>query len=379
LITGLSTGGAEMMLLKVLEHLDKRFSAHVISLTTMGDIGPRIQALGIPVDAMGMSSRMPNPFTLIRLARLLKSLAPDVVHTWMYHADLLGGVAARLAGVGPIGWCIRHSDLDRGKTKLSTRVVVAACARVSGWVPDRILCCSEVARKVHVASGYAAKKMVVVPNGFDLARFRPDPFARDGLRRELGLAADSLLVGLVGRFDPQKDHAGFLQAAGLLHRRFPSAHFVLAGSRVDAGNRALMDAAQLAGVQSVTHFLGLRADVPRLMAAFDVFVSSSSYGEGFPNVVGEAMACATPCVVTDVGDSAHIVGDAGRVVPPGDFRALAAEVTHLLAMPAEERRAVGARARTRVAENFEVAAVVKRYESFYDELAAVGHRESAGA
>lgn len=378
IITGLSTGGAEMMLLKVLERLDARFSPHVISLTTLGEIGPRIQALGIPVEALGMRPGLPSPLAFFRLVHRLKTLKPSAVHTWMYHADLLGGLAARLAGVGAIGWCIRNSNLDRDKTKPSTRLVVGACARISRWVPDRILSCSEVARQVHVGCGYAADKMMVVPNGFDLARFQPDTQARAAVRSELGVEADTLLVGLIGRFDPQKNHAGFFKAAGLLHRRLPMVRFVLAGKGIDESNGDLVRAMEAAGVRHVTHLLGLRSDIPRLAAALDV-LASSSYGEAFPNVLGEAMACGVPCAVTDVGDSARIVGDTGRVVPPGDMAGLAAAMESLLMMPPVERQALGEWARARVAENFEIGQVVKRYEAFYDELAAMGRGKMLGA
>lgn len=371
MITGLSTGGAEMMLLKVLERLDKRFSPYVVSLTSMGEIGPKIRALGIPVHALGMLSGLPDPFAFFRLVRLLRSIGPQVVHTWMYHADLLGGLAARFAGVGSIGWCIRHSNVDRRNTKLSTQVVVAACAWLSRWVPDQILCCSEVARKLHVRYGYVDKKMVVIPNGFNLAQYTHHPLARASLRAELGLAADARLVGMVGRFNAQKNHDGFLHAAGVVHRRMPATHFVLVGNRIDQDNRELVAAVERAGTGQVTHLLGLRHDVPRLMAAFDLLVSASSFGEGFPNVVGEAMSCATPCVVTDVGDSALVVGDTGWVVPPSDDVALASKMEEALAMPLAGLQEMGVRARKRVTDNFEIGMVVKRYELFYDGLVAM--------
>jgi glycosyltransferase involved in cell wall biosynthesis len=371
IITSLSTGGAEMMLFKVLERLDTWFSPHVISLTTLGEIGPCIQELGIPVEALGMQTGAPSPLAFFRLVERLKTLKPDVVHTWMYHADLLGGLAARLARVPVVVWGIRNSNLDRDKTKLSTRVVVGACARVSRWVPDRILSCSEVARQVHVDFGYAAKKMVVIPNGFDLARFQPDALGRAAVRAELGVGDDAPLVGLIGRFDPQKNHAGFFEAIDCLHRRLPTVHFVLAGKGIDEGNRALMRMVEAAGAGQVTRLLGLRSDIPRLMAALDV-MASSSYGEAFPNVLGEAMASGVPCAVTDVGDSAYIVGDTGRVVLPGDMAGLAAAMEDLLTLPAAERVALGERTRARVAEHFEIGMVVRQYERFYDDLIKMG-------
>jgi glycosyltransferase involved in cell wall biosynthesis len=364
-ITGLNTGGAEMMLLKILERIDRqRFSIQVISLTNSGGVGPRIEALGIPVDALGMTPGVPNPFAVLRLAWRLRKFRPDMVHTMMYHANLLGGVAAMLAGVRAISWGIHHCDLSRQGNKRATLAVVAICATLSRWVPNVILNCSEVSRRVHIEHGYSAERMVVVPNGFDVSRFRPDAIARVAVRRELGLAVNTPLVGLIGRFDPQKNHAGFFDAVGMLHRRLPNVRFVLAGNGIGTENNELMGMIEAAGVISVTHLLGLRSDIPRLMAALDV-LASSSIGEAFPNVLGEAMASGVPCAVTDVGDSAYIVGDTGRVVASRDMAGLAAALESLLILAPVEWEALGLQARARVVENFEIGSVVRLYEKFY--------------
>jgi glycosyltransferase involved in cell wall biosynthesis len=379
IITGLATGGAEMMLLKVLERIDRRrFSPYVISLTTLGEIGPHIAELGIPVEAIGMKPHWPSPFAFCRLVRRLRAIRPDVIHTWMYHPDLLGGLAARLAGVSALGWGIRHSDLSRHANKRSTLTVVEACARLSHWLPKRIMANSEVARQAHVSRGYAAEKMVVVPNGFDLTRFQPNSVARLEVRRQLTVTADTPLVGLIGRFHAQKNQLGFIDAAAILHRRMPEVHFILAGKGVDCGNAALLQAAQGAGIAEVCHFLGQRKDIPRLMAALDV-LASSSIGEAFSNVLGEAMACSVPCAVTDVGDSAFIVGDTGRVVASEDMTGLAAALESLLKLPLDQRRSLGERARVRVAECFEIGKVVRMYEAFYEELAESGHGNKPAA
>jgi glycosyltransferase involved in cell wall biosynthesis len=373
IITTLSTGGAETMLLKVLQRIDRqRFFPHVISLTTIGEVGPHISALGIPVEAIGMKPGWPNPFAFCRLVRRLRAIRPEVIHTWMYHPDLVGGLAARLAGLSALGWGIRHSDLSRQANKLSTLAVVAACARLSHWLPKRIMANSEVARQAHVNRGYDAEKMVVIPNGFDLTRFQPNSVARVDVRRELAVAAETPLVGLIGRFHPQKNQLGFIEAATTLHRRMPEVHFILAGKGMDAGNAVLLRAAKSGGVAEVCHFLGRRDDIPRLMAALDV-LASSSIGEAFPNVLGEAMACSVPCAVTDVGDSAYIVGHTGKAVASGDMTGLAAALESLLKLPLDQRRSLGELARARVTECFEIGKVVRMYEAFYEELADTGH------
>lgn len=361
-------GGAEMMLLKLLERLDHRFRPEVISLSDMGEIGPRIVALGVPVVAMGMRRGIPDPRGIWRLYRRLRNSRPDVVQTWMYHADLLGGVATKMAGKAKVVWSIRNGTLDANHSRLTTQLTVRACARLSSLLPDRIVSCSATAWQIHEALGYDAKRMLVIPNGFDLERFRPDATARDVIRSALGIPAEALLVGMMGRFDPQKNHVGFVEASLEVHRRLPGVHFVLAGTGVDASNRDLVHAIDTRGLASVVHLLGVRQDMPQLMAALDVLASSAIYGEAFPNVIGEAMACGVPCVVTDVGDSAAIVGETGRVVNPGDVQGLSNALIELLSLSREARHALGAGARERIANNYEIGKVTTSYEALYAEL-----------
>jgi glycosyltransferase involved in cell wall biosynthesis len=367
-ITDLNTGGAEMMLQKLLERKSASVSAHVISLRDRGEIGPAIESLGIPVDALDMNpGKIPSPKIFLGLVRRLRQLKPDIVHTWMYHANLIGGFAAKMAGVPAVTWAIHHSNLSPSVNKKATLAVVRACGLISQWLPHRIICCSESALRVHVGVGYAQRKMRVIPNGFDLSRFKPDPEARVHLRDELDLEIDTPLVGLIGRFDPQKNHEGFFVAAGMVSKKNPSVHFLLAGLGIDENNEKLMRSVCSNGVEGVTHLLGLRNDIPRVMASLDVLVSSS-IGEAFPNVLGEAMACEVPCVVTDAGDCASIIGDTGLVVENGDMAGLAGAIEQLLSLSQEDRTDMGGRARERVDENFELNHVVDRYETFYHEL-----------
>jgi len=356
------------MLHKLLGQLDRsRFEAHVISLTTLGDIGSRIQRLGIGVEALGMHPQRPNPWRFIRLLRRLQSLHPDVVQTWMYHADLIGGLAARWTGVKRIVWGIRNTNLDPDKTKWTTRAVVRLCSRLSQRLPMKIVSCSDVAARVHVLRGYDSGKMLVIPNGFDLSRFVPDAHSRPQVRAELGLAPEVPLVGMVARFDPMKNHTGFIQAAVAVRQQLPAAHFVMIGGGVDAGNASLSAAISAAGLGGAVHLLGLRHDIARLMASLDV-LALPSHGEAFPNVLGEAMACGVPCVATDVGDAAYIVGTSGYVVPLGDMAALANRIVQLLRLePAlmEQRRID---ARVRIGELFDIQRVVRQYEDLYATL-----------
>ncbi|MCG2577109.1 glycosyltransferase [Dechloromonas sp. XY25] len=368
IITGLATGGAEGMLYKLLCHVDRsRFVPFVVSLTSEGEYGSRIAALDIQVHAMQMSPGLPNPVIFLKLAHVIHRLNPDVVQCWMYHADLLGGLAARFAGVKAISWGIRNTNFSREVTKLSTRTVIRACAFLSNWLPKKIVTCSEQARSAHIAIGYRADKFAVVPNGFDLSQFCPDASARASVRSELGLLSRHKIVGLVARYDPIKNHLGFLEAVEHILQCEPDVHFVLVGQNVDWSNSVLTDAIEKRGLRERCHLLGRRTDIPRLMASFDV-LASSSVGEAFPNVLGEAMACGVLCVVTDVGDCAEIVGQTGVVAPNGDMAGLADGIVRLLALSPGERSERGEIARLRVSANYEIGSVTRRYESYFESL-----------
>ncbi|WP_342131691.1 glycosyltransferase [Hydrogenophaga sp. OTU3427] len=371
IITGLGTGGAEMMLLKVLTHLDRsRFEPHVIALAPLGDMAQRIAALNVPVQSINMRRSVLALWHIGRLIRMLKVLRPDVVHTWMYHADLVGGLAARMAGVRAVGWCIRNSDLGPQTTSRSTRMVVWLCARLSRWLPTRILCCSEAATTIHVQLGYAAHKMQVIPNGFDLTLFRPDVVARLELRNTLVIRTESPVIGLIGRYHPQKNHYGFIDAAAIVIASRPETQFVMAGTGVETTNTILLEKIKAAGLEHHMHMLGNWANVPALMNVLDVLVSASTYGEAFPNVLGEAMACGVPVVTTDVGDSAYIVGDTGLVVTDNTPAQLAAGIQRMLELAPSARAALGARARDRVLTHFDIHGVTRQYEQFYEDILA---------
>jgi glycosyltransferase involved in cell wall biosynthesis len=369
-ITALGVGGAEEMLYRLIRYSDQAaFEHQVISMTVNGPVGEKIQALGVPVRTVGMRRGVPNPLGALRLAHWLRQDRPDFVQTWMYQADLLGGLVARLVGDMPVAWNIQSSDLDTRSVKRIKLWTVRACALTSHLLPTRIVCCSEASREVHAELGYAREKMLIIPNGSDLTTFKPDAEARSSLRRELGLREKTPVVGLVARFDPQKDHRTFVRAAALLHTRVPDVNFVLCGDGITWKNPQLTTWIDAAGIRSCCHLLGRRLDAPRLTAALDVASSSSSYGEGWPLVIGEAMACGVPCVVTDVGDSTLIVGDTGRVVPRRDPAALADAWYELLAVGPDVRARLSLAARRRTEEHFSLTSAIAKYEELYKELA----------
>lgn len=368
-ITGLGVGGAEVMLLRLLSRTDRdQFQPTVISLTDHGVLGEQIESLGIPVYGLGMRPNRPDPRALGHLVRQLRRDQPDLVQTWLYHADLLGGLAAQVAGRVPIAWGVHNTNLAPAINKRGTLLVSQLCARLSAWLPTAIVYCSEATKQAHLAIGYRPEKSVVIPNGFDLDLFRPNAAARVEVRHELGLPIDVPLIGLVARYHPAKGHRTFVEAARLLAACRSDVHFVLVGDGVDWENHELAGWIDATGPRDRFHLLGRRRDAPRLQASFDLGTSSSA-GESLSLVVGEAMACAVPCVVTDVGGSAYLVGDTGRVVPPGDAAALAAGWHDLLALDPAARADLGRRARQRIADHFGLPQIVRHYEQLYERLA----------
>ena len=360
-----------MMLLKLLERLPKEnFEAHVISLTTLGELAPRMAAQGIPVEAAGFRFGLSLPGDFIRLIGRIRSIKPDIVHTWLYYADAIGGLAARLAGIKKIAWCLRSGKMDKKRSFFSRKLGLPLCALFSRFIPDKIISCSQNAIHIHAKIGYPLEKMMLIPNGFDLEKYKPDPLAKVKLQAELKLDKGTPLVGIIGRFHSMKNHTGFLQAASLVARNIPEAHFVLVGAGLDENNTILVENAKRNEINEKISLLGLRQDIPYIMSGLNVAVSSSASGEAFPNVLGEAMASGVPCVVTDVGDSAYIVGDTGVVVPPGDMAGLAAGIEKLLHLSAKERGALGERARERIKTNFEIGEITLKYEAFYRDLFA---------
>jgi len=368
-ITDLNVGGAQVMLHQLLRHTDRTaFQSEVISLTDKGPLTERIASLGVPVSAMGMRSGIPDPRGVLRLASWLRRSRPDVVQTWLYQGDLIGGLAAKMVGIRKIVWGIHNSYLDARSSKRTVRWTVRACARMSRHLPQKIICCAQASQRLHAEMGYPAKKMVVIPNGFDLDSFKPDRAARLSVRQELGISDKSPLIGLIGRFDPQKDHQNFVRAAALLPARAPESLFLLCGDGSDWQNRTLATWIEEAALQDKFYLLGRRQDMTRLYAALDILSLSSSHNEAFPMVVGEAMACGVPCVVTDVGDSALMVGDTGRVVPVRDSQALANAWLELIEMGEEARVGLGIAARQRIERHYRITSVAARYEHLYKEI-----------
>jgi glycosyltransferase involved in cell wall biosynthesis len=370
LITSLDSGGAEMMLVKLLAGIDRaRFDSCVVSMTSGGSLLAAVESMRVPVRTLGLRRGVPSFGGFVQFLRLLRRERPHILQTWLYHADLMGLAASRLCRVPRLVWNLRSSHVDMSCYSWLSGAVLRALARLSRW-PDVVVVNSHAGKASHTSLGYHPRRWAVIPNGFDVKRYRPDRDARVSVRRELRCDSDAPLIGLIARYDPMKDHETFLRAAALLLRQERRARFVLVGRDVDDHNRVLVEAIAALGLGSAVSLLGDRTDVPRIMAALDLFSLSSAFGEGSPNVVGEAMACGVPCVVTDVGDAARMVGETGSVVPPRSPAGLADAWSALLARGADERARLGVAARRRIEAGFALSEIVAQYENLYGELAA---------
>lgn len=368
IIIGLNVGGAELMLKRLVEshHGNADYRHSVISLTAIGKVGEELQALGIEVHALGMRTVLDIPLAFWMLICLIRTSCPAVVQTWMYHADLLGGLAARSTGIKNIIWGVRGTAIPQSGFSI-TKCIIKACAHLSSFLPKVIICCAESARVAHAKMGYCRDRMVVIPNGYDLSQFNFDSVESQQLRRNFGFGLDEVVIGIVGRFDPLKDHQNFVLAAANVARDNPNVKFLMIGRDVDSTNTILRSWIVENGLSNKMTLAGQRSDISHCLAAMDIFCLSSKY-EGFPNVVCEAMAMKIPCVVTNAGDAADIVAETGIVVPTCDSDALALGLKKMIEKGHEQRSLLGQLARFRIEEHYSIEASASQFSAIYDEL-----------
>lgn len=368
IITGLDTGGAESMLLKLLSHGGGGTEPLVVSLMPGGVVARQIESLGVSVRSLGMRRGRLGFVPLQELRAILRECAPDAVQGWMYHGNLaatIGVVMTRRPT--PLFWNIRQSLYDINTERRLTRLAIRASAWLSSR-PQAIIYNSRISQHQHEAIGYKSSKSIWIPNGFDCTTFHPDATARDRFRVELGLRPETFLIGMVARYHPVKDHVTFLAAASHLARNHPDVCFVLVGSGMEESNAELAKIMDTLTPQIQLRLLGERADLPYINAALDI-ATLSSWSEAFPNVLGEAMACAVPCVATDVGEIAAFIGGTGFVVPARSPEKLAAAWENIMLLDVDVRRTIGNRARSRVEQFYSIESIARQYAAMYESAA----------
>ena len=361
IITDLDTGGAEIMLYKLLSSLhDETLNSSVISLMGRGKITDRIEALGVKVETLDLGQgERPSWQTIKKLRQFMRAFNPDIVQGWMYHGNIAATVAVFLfdpmCRKVKLFWNVRQTLYDVNSEKMQTRWLIVL-GRWLSFFPHSIIYNSNLSVEQHCNIGFSVKKTKIIPNGFDLQKFKPDQHHHQQLCEELGVAESVLLVGHISRLHPMKDHPTLLRAIDRVVDSLSSTGskqevlFLLIGHGVTS---------ELSNNLAI-RFLGERSDIPKIMSALDIVVSSSAWGEGFPNVIGEAMASEVPCVVTDVGDSAYIVGKYGRVCSVGDDQCIASSLLQLIENK-QERKTAGRQARKRIKENYSMDKIKKEY------------------
>lgn len=367
--TSLSVGGAERFLHSLCSVLSRSCETRMVCLTGPGHFGAKLENLGIPVTYLDMNANYPSLSAIITLRKLIRAFAPDIVQGWMYHGNLMATIATARAPSKPkLLWNIRHSLYDISSEKRKTQWVIRANRWLSGW-PDQIIYNSQLARDQHERFGFNRATGQVIANGFDTDIWRPNAAIRSQVRNTLGLRNNDALVGYVARYHPMKDVPAFLQAMSHVFANNPRIHCAMVGRDIGPDNVALAPYYSNLPMQRV-HILGEMEGITQIMPSFDALCLSSSRGEGFPNVLGEAMACGVPCVCTDVGDSSDIVADTGIVVPRSDFRELSDALLSMFSETEKQRQARGNAARQRIVESFGLPSIAGKYLGLYQALSA---------
>ena len=351
------------MLLKLVQRLDKnRFAVAIVVLSGHTKLAADLELAGADVVILGKPGWFGRLVGTLRVPRAVSRLRPDIVQGWMLHGNLAAQIAGCLSRI-PVVWSVRHSRLTASNEKPLTRLLDSLMRHVS-TLPVRIVYNSNEGRRHHERLGYDPSNSKVIPNGFDVVRFAIDDNARSHFRRVLDIGPNTVVIGMIARYHPIKDHSTFLQAASIVKQHWKNVRFVLVGSGCESRNAELREAVKRFQLAGCIDLLGERSDICSLANAFDIGVLSSS-SEGFPNVIGELMACGVPCVVTDVGDSRWLVGTTGISVPPGEPKPLAQALDKMIRLGPNERRRLGHEARARIIDHFSLESVVHEFQSLY--------------
>lgn len=372
-ITALNFGGAEAMLAKLVgQHATSMTypESIVVSMMPPGRVGQEIAASGVQVETLNMTSLHQLPAALMRLAQIVRRHDPDLIQGWMYHGNIAAICAARAAREDvPALWNIRHSLHDIMAEKRTSRLVIRMGAFLSRR-PKVTIYNSVASVTQHAAHGYSTERAVVIPNGFDHRFFKPDQPdrpCRAMLMQRFGIDADPTVVAVIARHHPMKDHPTAIEAAGRVRQAGNDIHLLLAGAGTDALPPDLLAACHRYFPENRLSFLGDRRDVAEWLPGCDIVALASAWGEGFPNILGEAMACGLPCVATDIGDSRTIMGEGGICVVHSDPSGMASALAALVRMGPEGRRRMGHIGRRRVIEEFSLPSIAARYAEIYEQ------------
>lgn len=365
IIIDLDVGGAELMLERLLHADSSSARQHrIISIKSCGSVGRRMQSAGFEIETLGADTMWQVPAAVISLRKKIRDYQPDVIQTWMYHSDLIGGLTALLAGYRCIVWGVRTNASPRSAFGLKARLLQRVCAILAHHVPKKIIVVSRAARSSHAAIGYPDERMEVIGNGVVIPSDEDLVSGRSSLRATWGFGENDQVVGMMARFDKQKGHKLFLKAVSAIASEFPNAKFVMIGRNCDTTNLELQRWIDECGMRQKILLLGERRDPFDCLAAMDIFCLPSIV-EGFPNVLAEAMASGVACVASDVGAVSELLAGRGAIVPPGSELALQEAISEYLSIPSSELKEIGRVGRRHMQDNFAMTAVVGDYVRVY--------------
>lgn len=368
IITGLQRGGAETLLCNLCK-FETENTHTIISLSDLkGSESDLNDQPNISVYSLGFTNGKIRLSGLFKLYKLVKQIKPDVVQTWMIHADFIGGLVARLSGIKNIFWGVHHTILLSGKVKSSTIFLVKFNALLSHLIPKKIIYCAEKSRIIQESFGFKKSKGIVIQNGYDIKSFSQNNSLRQKFRSELNISDQTFVIGHVGSNDPLKDQNTLLEALALLNQKGLHFNAVLVGKNLDNNNYELVSKIMEKGLSDHVHLLGIRNDIPAVMNGIDLFMLTS-VSEAFPNVLNESMACGTPCITTDVGDASLIVDNTGWVVSPKNPKALVDAVIQAIDEKRSNKISWHKRrdcCHQRIANNFTLEKMVEKYKEVWN-------------
>ena len=362
----MSTGGAERALSNILAGgLSKEFQNEVISLKDMGTFGEKISNSGVKVSTLNISHSIPSLNSWRKLKGIVKRFEPDIIQGWMYHGNLAAYLAhAHIHKESTLFWNIRHSLSDIKKEKPLTRKIIKL-NRLFSSNPQHVIFNSKVAQTQHLAFGLNKGNAITISNGFDIDHLKPSLTNGKRLKEQLGIPENYLCIGHVARNHPMKNHTGFVQSVCETLANHPNTAIIMCGKGIDSSNASLTEIIP-SNLRENFYFLGERDDIREIMQALDLFCLTSLWGEAFPNVLGEAMACGVTCIATDVGDSHYILGETGYHVNAEDPQAFANKLEEALSNGIENLNTRGKNSRARIVELFSLDHITRKYISIYE-------------
>jgi len=363
----MNVGGAETCLYNLIVNSSDVFEHSVVCVIEAGILGEKLLDDGYNIVSLNIKSIKSSWRGLSILKRELQSIRPDIVNGWMYHSNVYIIISSWLARLKAHRiWCILHAPTNISEEKTFTSLLIRSGGFFSRFV-DRIIYNSYSSAELHERFGYARSKREVILNGFDTDRFKPRPYMRNMILEKLGIDKNAILIGRVGRFHPRKDYKTLIEAFEILNREHKNIHLILTGKDINHNNAELAALIQESRVQDRVHLLDFRGDVENIHSSVNLEISSSRT-ESFPTVIGEAMSSAVPCVVTNVGDSAAIIGDTGRVVQPRNPLALADACSEMLSLGRLGLEELGVAARNRIKKRFSISANINAFEKIYHDI-----------